>query len=157
MTTESKSAVPSLDDLVGAPPAELPPLGVPSRILETIALRFLARVIHADGVIHPAEVSKLVGVATSLGMSGAEAQRILEDEFSRQSDCAVLAAQIPDVPSRRQVFALGCLMGAADGGLDPTEKAVLDAYQRGAGIPDQDAREILDEVLKATQAAAKPA
>ena len=143
----------SLDQLLAPPPADGAPAPVPQRILETIVLRFLARVIHADGVIHAAELTNLVGVAASLQMSGDEARRVLDDELNRKSDCAVLAAQIPDRHRRREVYALGCLMGAADGAVADEERAVLAEFARGAVIPDADAQAILDEVLKVTRGA----
>ncbi len=116
-------------------------------------LRFLARIIHADGEVDPKEVTTLVGIAGELDVPGAEAQRILDDEFSRQSDVAQLAQQIPDPDERKEAYAMGCLMGCADGHMDDTEKAILDKFASGAGISDADAKEIYDNVLEATQQA----
>ncbi len=146
----------TLEDLT-RPPADAAPIKVPSHILETIALRFLARVIHADGVVDPREVTRLVEVAMALEMTGEEARRILDDEFSRKSDPAVLAAQVPERVQRRELYAMGCFMGMADGEVADAERDVLAQFARGAEIPPADAQAILDEVIKAARNAQKQA
>ncbi|HTM21978.1 MAG TPA: hypothetical protein VL172_15760, partial [Kofleriaceae bacterium] len=91
-------------DALGPPPDSLE-AAIPSRVLETILIRFLARVVHADGTIHPKELSALVDIAIKLEMGGDEARRILDDELARKSDVATLAAQLPDEQSRREAYA----------------------------------------------------
>jgi len=142
-----------LNDLFGAPPAEADEQAAPSKVLETVLLRFLARIIHADGVVDAKEVTTLIGIAGELEVPGIEAQRILDDEFSRQSDVAQLAQQMPDPDERKEVYAMGCLMGCADGEMDDTEKAILDKFAKAAGISDADAQEIFDNVLEAAKQA----
>src|SRR5262249_53059652 len=44
----------------------------PTLIVETVVLRFLARVIHADGVVDPREVKLLLDVAAGLEMGEEE-------------------------------------------------------------------------------------
>lgn len=156
MSAENPQNANALDDLLGPPPAD-PAAFAPTKILETIVMRFLARVIHADGQIDPKELSMLVEVAIKLGLGGDEARRILDDELTRKSNCAVLAAQIPDEARRREVYAMGCLVGAADGSVGDVERAVLAEFAQGAQLPDQDAREILDAVIEAALSAKKPA
>ena len=82
-----------LNDLFGAPPDEADEAAAPTKVLETVLLRFLARIIHADGEVDAKEVTTLIGIAGELEVPGVEAQRILDDEFSRQSDVAQLAQQ----------------------------------------------------------------
>ena len=142
-----------LNDLFGDPPAEADDVAAPSKVLETVLLRFLARIIHADGEVDPKEVTTLIGIAGELDVPGVEAQRILDDEFSRQSDVAQLAKQIPDEDERKEIYAMGCLMGCADGHMDETEIAVLDKFAKAAGIGDADATEIFDSVLAAARQA----
>jgi uncharacterized membrane protein YebE (DUF533 family) len=121
----------------------------PSRVLETIILRFLARIINADGTIDPKELSMLVDISIQLGLEGPEAHRILDDEMTRKSDAAQLATQIPDPVQQREVYAMGCLMGVSDGSVASQEQEVLAAFARGAGIPAKDAGDILDAVIAA--------
>lgn len=142
-----------LDDLFGAPPAETDETAAPSRVLETVLLRFLARIIHADGEVDPKEVTTLIGIAGELEVPGSEAQRILDDEFSRQSDVAQLAQQIPDEDDRIEAYAMGCLMGCADGHMDETEIAVLSKFGNAAGIPEAEQKQIYEQVLAAAQQA----
>jgi uncharacterized membrane protein YebE (DUF533 family) len=122
----------------------------PSHIFENIVIRFLARVIHADGTIDPKEMSMLVDISIQLGLGGPEAHRILDDELGRKSDVGILAQQIADTVQRREVYAMGCLMGMSDGSVGDTEKTVLAEYARGGGIPEKDAAEILEAVVAAT-------
>lgn len=142
-----------LDDLFGAPPAQADDAAAPSRVLETILLRFLARIIHADGHVDAKELTTLIGIAGELEVPGIEAQRILDDEFNRKSDVTQLAQQIPDEDDRKEAYAMGCLMSCADGSLDDTERAILDKFAKAAGIADAIAEEILSNVLEATQKA----
>jgi uncharacterized membrane protein YebE (DUF533 family) len=145
--TEQKS----LSDLM-APPAVSGALPAPpTRIFESIVLRFLARVIHADGHIDPKESAMLTDIAVQLGMGADEAKRILDDELTRKSDCAVLAAQISDRIRQREVYAMGCLVGASDGHVGSIEQTVLAEFARGASISDADATEILEAVVVATK------
>jgi hypothetical protein len=139
-----------LNDILGTPDAAPAP---PSKILETVALRFLARVIHADASVNPKELETLLNVATTIEMGEDEARRILEDEFSRKSDCEVLARQIPDEDQRRQIYALGCLVALSEGEVADQERTLLADFARGAEIPPADAMEILDEVLLAARTA----
>jgi len=142
-----------LDDLFGAPPTEADESAAPSRVLETVMLRFLARIIHADGEVDPKEVTTLVGIAGELDVPGVEAKQILDDEFSRQSDVAQLARQIPDEDERKEAYAMGCLMGCADGHMDDTERAVLKQFADAAGISEAEQKEILDDVYAAAEQA----
>jgi uncharacterized membrane protein YebE (DUF533 family) len=96
----------------------------------------------------------LVGIAVQLGLDGADAKQILDDELAKASDPAQLAAQLPDEARRREVYAMGCLMGATDGQVADAERGVLAQFARGAGIPDEDAVNILATVVDATK---KPA
>jgi uncharacterized membrane protein YebE (DUF533 family) len=142
----------TLDQMMAPPSIDAAMHMAPSRIFESLVLRFLARVIHADGHIDPREAAMLTDIATQLGMSGAEAKGILDDELSRKSDCAVLAAQIPDRIRQREVYAMGCLVGVADGSVGKVEQTVLAEFARGAAIPEKDAVEILDAVVVAAKA-----
>lgn len=142
-----------LNDLFGAPPAEADEMVAPTKVLETVLLRFLARIIHADGAVDPKELTTLIGIAGELDVPGVEAQRILDDEFSGQSDVAKLAQQIPDEDERKEIYAMGCLMGCADGHMDDTEKQILDKFAKGGGISDADAQEIFNSVLEAAKQA----
>jgi uncharacterized membrane protein YebE (DUF533 family) len=139
----------SLADLLAPPPLAAAP--APVKIFETIVLRFLARVIHADGTIDPKELSMLTSVATQMGLDEPDARRVLADELERKSDCAVLAAQISDRTQQREVFAMGCLVGVSDGHVGATEQAVLGEFARGAQIPESDAQAILDAVVVASR------
>src|SRR6185369_11548786 len=56
----------SLDALLTPPPIESAMAMAPSRVLETIILRFLARIINADGTIDPKELSMLVDISIQL-------------------------------------------------------------------------------------------
>ena len=103
-----------LMDVLGPPPASID-AAIPTRVLETVLIRFLARVVHADGTIHPNELSSLVDIAIKLQLGGDEARRILDDELARKSDVATLAAQLPDEQSRREAYAMGCVIGFSDG------------------------------------------
>jgi uncharacterized membrane protein YebE (DUF533 family) len=136
----------SPDEVIGAPPEELSG-AAPTRILETVVLRFLARVVHADGIIHPKEVEMLLHVAATMELGEDEARRILDDEIARQSDPFQLACQLPEPLHRRSVYALGCMMAMSEGELAPAEKVILDAFARGAGIDEDDAAAILAEVM----------
>ncbi len=140
-----------LEKLVAPPSASGAFALAPSRILETIVIRFLARVVHADGHIDPKEVSMMSEIAQQLGMGVEEAKKILDDELTRKSDVAKLATQIPDRIRQREVYAMGCLIGYADGGIDDSEKRVLGEYARGAAIPERDATEILDAIVEAAK------
>ncbi|MEE9571131.1 MAG: hypothetical protein V3W02_05470, partial [Gammaproteobacteria bacterium] len=42
-------------------------------VMETVLLRFLARVIHADGIVDSKEVTTLIGIAGELAVPGAAA------------------------------------------------------------------------------------
>jgi uncharacterized membrane protein YebE (DUF533 family) len=143
----------SLDALLAPPPIEAAMALAPSRVLETIILRFLARIINADGTIDPKELSMLVDISLQLGLEGPEAHKILDDEMTRRSDAAQLAAQIPDPVQQREVYAMGCLMGVSDGSVPVSEQKVLAEFARGANIPDKDAGDILDAVIAAKQGA----
>jgi uncharacterized membrane protein YebE (DUF533 family) len=138
---------PALDAMLAPPTLEDALRMAPSRVLETIILRFLARIINADGTIAPKELSMLVDISIELGLAGHEARQILDDEMTRKSDAASLAAQITDPVQQREVYAMGCLMGVSDGAVAAEEQEVLAAFARGAGIPDKDANEILDAVI----------
>jgi len=115
----------------------------PSLIVETTVLRFLARVIHADGVVDPREVKLLLDVAAGLEMGEEEARRILEDELNQVSDPATLAQQIPDADERLTVYALGCTMAFVEGAAGREEKGILSAFARGAGIAADAAEEVM--------------
>ncbi len=129
------------------PPASLDG-AAPTLIMETVVLRFLARVIHADGVVDPREVKILLDVAAGLEMGEEEARRILADELHRTSDAAALARQIPDADERLTVYSLGCAMAYAEGTLGDEEQAILDAFARGAGIDATAASEILADAAR---------
>jgi uncharacterized membrane protein YebE (DUF533 family) len=120
----------------------------PSLIRETTVLRFLARVIHADGVADPKEIKLLLDVAAGLEMGEEEARRILEDELNRMSDPATLAQQIPDADERLTVYALGCTMAHVEGALGEEEKGILSAFARGAGIGADAAAELLEDAAR---------
>jgi uncharacterized membrane protein YebE (DUF533 family) len=143
----------SLDALLTPPPLESAMAMAPSRVLETIILRFLARIINADGTIDPKELSMLVDISLQLGLEGPEAHRILDDEMTRKSDASQLAAQIPDPVQQREVYAMGCLMGVSDGSVATQEQEVLADFARGANIPAKDAGDILDAVIAAKSGA----
>jgi uncharacterized membrane protein YebE (DUF533 family) len=143
----------SLDALLAPPSLEAAMALAPSRVLETIILRFLARIINADGTIDPKELSMLVDISIQLGLEGPEAHRILDDEMTRKSDAAQLAAQIPDPVQQREVYAMGCLMGVSDGSVAKSEQQVLADFARGANIPAKDAGDILDAVIAAKSGA----
>ncbi len=136
-------------DLLGAPPDDLAG-AAPVGVLEVVVLRFLARVVHADGHIDPRELELLLSVAETMALDGHEARLILEDELARRSDAAALARQIADPVYQRRVFALGCLMAISEGHLDSAERDVLDAFARGAELSPEAAKEILDEVAKSS-------
>jgi len=140
----------SLADMFAPPGDGAAPALAPTKVFETIILRFLARIIHADGHIDPKEMSMLVDISIQLGFAGTEAHRILDDELERNSDAAALAAQIPDTIQRREIYAMGCLIGMSDGSVGDTEKAVLADFARGGEIPAKDAGEILEAVVAAT-------
>jgi uncharacterized membrane protein YebE (DUF533 family) len=123
-------------------------------VIENIVLRFLARVVNADGKIAGEELSLLVGIAVQLGLDGAAAKQILDDELAKSSDPAQLATQLPDEARRREVYAMGCLMGATDGSVADAERGVLAQFAAGANIPSADAENILATVIDATK---KPA
>lgn len=144
----------NLDELLAPPAAGAAQLG-PTRFMETVMLRFLARVIHADGHIDDAEVKMLSEIAVQLGMRDDEARRVLDDELHRQSDVVRLASQIPDRIRQREVYAMGCLVGYADGDVHDREKQVLADFARGAQIPEADALEILEVVVEAARGAKK--
>jgi uncharacterized membrane protein YebE (DUF533 family) len=139
----------SLDAFLTPPSLDAALAMAPSRVLETIILRFLARIINADGTIDPKELTMLVDISIQLGLEGPEAHRILDDEMERKSDAAQLAAQIPDSVQRREVYAMGCLMGVSDGAVAASEQQVLADFARGAHIPEKDAGDILDAVIAA--------
>ncbi len=139
----------SLDALLAPPPLDQAMNNAPKRVLETIILRFLARIITADGTIDPKELSMLVDISIQLGMEGPEAHRILDDEVAKKSDCAQLAAQIVDPVQQREVYAMGCLMGVSDGSVAEAEQAALADFARGANITEKDAGDILDAVIAA--------
>jgi uncharacterized membrane protein YebE (DUF533 family) len=134
-----------MTDLVPPPSLEG---AAPTLIMETVVLRFLARVIHADGVVDPREVKLLLDVAAGLEMGEEEARRILEDELNRVSDASALARQIPDPDERLTVYSLGCAMAYAEGHLGDEEKAILSAFARGAGIDAIAASEILADAAR---------
>jgi uncharacterized membrane protein YebE (DUF533 family) len=131
-------------------PSSLADAPVPEAI-GAVVLRFLARVVTADGRIAGEELSLLVGLAMQLGVDGTLAKQILDDELARPSDPAQLAAQLPDEGRRREVYAMGCLMGATDGSLAEAERRVLAQYAAGAGIPAGDAENILETVIEASK------
>lgn len=143
-----ESADQNLADVLGPPPENFEAAAMPTKVLENVLLRFLARIIHADGDVHPKEMTMLLEVAIKLDMPGDEARRILDDEFSRKSDAAELAAQLPD-SHRREAYAMGCAMAAADGDEDPSEREVLLNFAKGAEIPEEDAVRILDKIKAA--------
>jgi len=161
MTNETRESGPATadNDALGPPTDDYDrAAAAPSRVLETILLRFLARVIHADGEVHPQELSMLVEIAEKLRLGGDEARRILEDELSRESDCAALAAQLPDEPRRREAYAMGCLMSIADGDVHDNERKILADFARGAEIPVERAKalfERLEEVAEGAKAKAR--
>ncbi len=135
---KTPEASPTVADALGPPPKVVDTdRAAPSKVLETILLRFLARVIHADGEVHPQELGMLVEIAVKLKLEEDEAKRILEDELRRESDCAALAAQLPDEPRRREAYAMGCLMCIADGDVHENERRVLADFARGARIPTE--------------------
>ena len=138
-----------LDSVLGPPPADFDGNAAPTKVMENILLRFLARVIHADGEIHAKELSMLTELAINLDFPGDEARRILDDELERGSDVAELARQLPDEERRRESYAMGCLMGASDGSMAEPERKVLADFARGAEIPEADAQGILDAVIAA--------
>jgi uncharacterized membrane protein YebE (DUF533 family) len=116
--------------------------------METVVLRFLACVIHADGVVDPREVKLLLDVAAGMELGEDEARRILEDELNRVSDAEALASQISDPDERLTVYSLGCAMAYAEGRLGDEEKAILDAFARGAHIDATAAAEILADAAR---------
>lgn len=118
----------------------------PAQVLAPTVIRFLARVAVADGKVDPAEVDLLVRIAGTMGLDDADARRVLDDELAQQSDAALLAKQLPDPAHLRSVYGLGCMMALAEGGVAPSEQAVLDAFARGAGLTQPEAQTILDEV-----------
>jgi uncharacterized tellurite resistance protein B-like protein len=130
-------------DILGPPPAEPDAAAAPTLVLETILLRVLARVIHADGTIHPKEMSALVQIAVELGLGGEEARKILDDELNQKSDVGVLAAQLPDEQHRREAYAMACVMCCADGEAAEIERAVLHQFADGAGMTREDADNVL--------------
>jgi len=85
-----------------------------------------------------------------MGLDGTEAQHILDDELARKSDCAALAGQLADPTQRREIYAMGCLMGATDGAVAEAERGVLAEFARGAGMEAKDATEILDAIIVAS-------
>jgi uncharacterized membrane protein YebE (DUF533 family) len=135
--------------LLGDPPEDAGD-AAPSRVIETVVLRFLARVLHADGVIDPREVELLNKVARTMELGDEEARRILDDELATRSDPAALARQLVEPLHRRSVYALGCMMAASEGHVAEVEGEVLAAFARGAEIPDAEADEILAEAVKQT-------
>jgi uncharacterized tellurite resistance protein B-like protein len=137
-----------LEDVLGPPPDNFEAAAMPTKVLENVLLRFLARIIHADGEVHPKEMSMLLEVAIKLDMPGDEARRILDDEFSRKSDAKELAAQLPET-HRREAYAMGCAMAAADGDAAEVERGVLMEFAAGAEIPEEDATRILDKIKTA--------
>jgi uncharacterized membrane protein YebE (DUF533 family) len=139
-------------DILGPPPGDVAAT-IPSKVLETILIRFLARVVHADGTIHPKELSSLVDIAIKLELGGDEARRILDDELAKKSDVATLAAQLPDEQSRREAYAMGCVIGFSDGSVGDTERTVLAEFARGAGIAPDDAERVLGKIIEAMKAA----
>ncbi len=147
--TSSTDTPTELDSVLGPPPADLDDAAAPTRVMESVLLRFLARVIHADGEVHPKELSMLTELAINLDFPGDEARRILDDEFDQGSDVATLARQLPDTERRRESYAMGCLMGASDGSVADPEREVLAEFARGAEIPDDVALGILDAVIAA--------
>ena len=142
---------PQLDSILGPPPADFDGAAAPTKVMENILLRFLARVIHADGEVHAKELSMLLELAINLEVPGDEARRILDDEFDSKSDVAELARQLPDETRRRESYAMGCLMGASDGTVADAERGVLADFARGAEIPEEDAQGILDAVIAAVK------
>lgn len=136
-------------DILGPPPAEPDAAAAPSRVLETILLRVLARVIHADGTIHPKELSALVQIAVELGLGGEEARKILDDELEQKSDVAVLAAQLPDEQHRREAYAMACVMCCSDGEAADIEREVLHQFADGAGMTRDDADRVLATLTEA--------
>src|SRR5262249_29385637 len=82
----------------------------PTLIVETVVLRCLAGVTHAEGGVAHGEVTPRLEVAAGVERGEEEARRILEDELNRRSDVAALARQIPDPDERMTVFSLGCAM-----------------------------------------------
>jgi uncharacterized membrane protein YebE (DUF533 family) len=99
-------------------------------------------------------MSTLLELATKLEFDGGEAKRILDDELARKSNCAVLAAQMPTAQRRIEAYAMGCLMGCADGSLDDTERALLAEFAKGAGISDESAEKVLSKMMATAKAAA---
>lgn len=118
----------------------------PAQVMAPVVIRFLARVAVADGKIDPAEIDVLVHVAATMGLAEDEARHVLDDELAEKSDAETLARQLPDPAHLRSVYGLGCMMALAEGHVARAEQDVLDAFARGAGLSDTEARAILDEV-----------
>ncbi len=138
------------EDALGAPPDDLGGVA-PSRIVETLVLRFLACVVHADRVVHPNEVALLLRVAATMEMPDREARRILDDELATRSDPELLARQIAEPDHRRSIYALGCTMALSEGELADSEREVLRAFARGAEIAPAEAEAILAGRVAATK------
>jgi uncharacterized membrane protein YebE (DUF533 family) len=130
-THQELAAVLGAPDSAAHPPA-------PSRVPETLLLRFLARIAEADGKVHPSELAVLVQAAEGIGVPENEARRILEDELHTKSDCRRLAVELGTQKRRLSAYAAGALMASADGAIDPTEQAVLDEFAAGAGLSTKD-------------------
>ena len=118
------------------------------RTVESVVLRFLARVMIADGTIDRREVELLVQVAGTMHIDEDLARRIVDEEATTPSDPEALAREIAEPMHLRSVYALGCLMAFAEEQIAPSEAAVLAAFARGAGIGDDEAAEILADAQK---------
>jgi uncharacterized membrane protein YebE (DUF533 family) len=119
---------------------------------QTALLRFLARLVQAEGQIKPEEMAALLEISTQLEVDGDEASRLVAEEADRPSDVAALAAGMPDPEMRTEGFALGCVTSCAAGDATHAERTLLMEFARGAGIPADEAAAILDQLVAATSA-----
>lgn len=115
-----------------APDAELeaPRLG-------PAALRALATVIWADGVMTADEASTLVHVARASGLSEEEVQEVARVTRERAADERE-PLQL-DAAASEHLFSLACLLAASDGSIDPRERDAVAAFGARLGL-DEEAR-----------------
>jgi cytochrome P450 len=103
--------------------------------LDANALRALACVIWADGEVKAEEAEALVRIARASGLDDAEVA-----EVERATRERVSVETMPPLSfegaTAEHVFSLACLLAAADGSVDPRERAVVSALGDRLALTD---------------------
>lgn len=123
------TASPKVDSLKASPAGE--------GSLSAAALALLASVIWADGVMADEEAKALVQVARASGLGPDEVaavERAVKDRAPVPEVIPTLSASAAE-----QLYALGCLLAASDGTVEPSEREALTALADRLSL-DEEAR-----------------